>query len=254
MTELADMNVIILAAGTSRRLLPLTKQKPKTLLPLSKDKTMLSCIFDSLKNNGKYFSQLTVVGGHGFKFLEQEIQSLSHIVSIPPTLIFNPNYESMNNCYSLFMALENNKNRDMLVIHSDVVCDPSIVDNIIRTPHTAMVVDNKKLLTRESMKVHVANGRVTDISKGLNAKSSYGEYVGIAKVQKEHLPKLMVALGMIVKETPNLFYDDAFRSILGDVNFRVVDTNGLPWTEVDDKYDLRIARRIYKDLASRSRI
>jgi len=215
---------------------------------------MLASIFDSLKDNSNYFSQLTIVGGHGFNFLQQAIASLRHTVPIAPTLIFNPNYQSMNNCYSLFMALKNNTDRDVLIIHSDVVYEPTIVNKIMRSPYTALVVDNKKQLTAESMKVTVANGRVTDISKALSPKTSYGEYIGIAKVQKKHLPKLMVALEAIVKETSNLFYDDAFRSILGDVNFRVVDTDGLPWTEVDNKYDLRIARRIYKDLSSRSRI
>ena len=242
------MNVVILAAGLSQRLFPLTKQKPKTVLPLFGNKSLLSCIFDSLKNNSKYFSQLTIVGGHGFTYLQQAIKSLDHIGSVVPTLIFNPNYQSMNNCYSLFMPIEHAINDDLLIINSDVLYEPNILDAIIQTPHTALVVDNKKTLTAESMKVYVKNGRITDISKQLSIDTSYGEYIGIAKIQNRDVPALSAALVTIIKHNPSLFYEDAFRSILRDVRFHVIDTDGLPWTEIDDPRDVIIAKQIYKKL------
>lgn len=244
------MNVVILAAGTSRRLLPLTLQKPKAILPLFDGKSLLTRIVHNLAENQKFIHHVVIVGGHGYRHLQREVASLQHIFSSPVTLIYNPNYGRMNNCCSLAIGIKNALDDDVLIINSDVLYDTAILDKILKVPRTTMVVDNKKQLTAESMKVYVKNGNITDIGKHLDINKSYGEYIGIARIQKEHLQKLLAALDAIINQNPELFYEDAFRSILSDVPFGVVPTDGLLWTEIDDQRDLQVAQRIYRDLKS----
>ena len=239
------MNIVILAAGISRRLFPLTKEKPKTILPLFGGQSLLSFTFRNFSKRKKYIRKFIIVGGHGFEFLRQEVNKLDKTFDLKTTLLYNPEYQTMNNCYSLLLGIQKNLEDDLLIINSDVLYDDGILDTIIPTPNTALVVDNVKCVTAESMKVYVKNQRIHDISKKLDCRRSCGEYIGIAKIQKKDLPRLQSSLGAVIEDNPDFFYEDAFRRILPDTLFGIVNTDGLVWTEIDDHHDLTRAQRMY---------
>ncbi len=236
------MNIIILAAGISRRLLPLTREVPKCMLPLRDNTTLLRLHFFFLSRRASPGTRITIVGGHGYSRLRSAAQILIKQFSLPVRFIYNPLYKTVNNCYSLYLGLRSSLDDDVVVINSDVLYDNTIVGRILRARGTTLVVDHTKHLTKESMKVCVVGGIVTDIGKSLILKKSYGEYIGLAKIHRHDIPAVVGALHSTFRQNANLFYEDALRLLLSRMRVGVVSTGEHPWIEIDTHDDLKMAR------------
>ena len=183
------MKTIILAAGISKRLQPLTNKIPKCLLKIDGEtllsKTIKACVKKDLRD-------IIVLTGHGDKFVEEEIKSIvlkNGIGTLKIETIYNQEYAAKNNCYSLWMAIKK-LDDDITVINSDDVYDEKILAKLKPIPKSALVIDNVKKLTEESMKIYYTNWKITDINKKLEIKESYGESIGIAKIIKKDLGAL----------------------------------------------------------------
>ena len=235
------MKTIILAAGISKRLRPLTNKIPKCLLKINNstilERTIKACLNNNLKD-------IIIVTGHGHDYVLKEVENLKNKQSFNSQLIFNKHYEDMNNCYSLYLGVKDIE-ESIIIINSDDVFDDQILANLCKENKTSLVIDNVKKLTKESMKIYYKN-IITDINKKLNIEKSYGEYIGLAKINKNNIALLRDSLNKVVKDNPDLFYEDAFQIIFNQVNFKVCNTNGLKWTEVDTPEDLEIAKKLIK--------
>ncbi len=234
------MKTIILAAGIAKRLQPLTNKITKCLLEIDGE-TILSKTIKTCINNG--LKDIVVLTGHGHKFTEEEIKDIvlkNKIDDLKIKTIYNPEYATKNNCYSLDLAVKD-LNEDVIVINSDDVYDEKILAKLKPIPSSALVIDNVKTLTEESMKIYYTNSKVTDINKKLDINKSYGESIGIAKIAKEDMNCLKECLDEVVRTDSDLYYEDAFQLMFDKVDFEVCDTDGLKWTEVDTLEDFRIA-------------
>ncbi len=199
---------------------------------------------ESLTSRG--FRDFVVVSGHGHEFLKEETESLSRKLGFKYTIIFNPDFEKKNNCSSVLLAIDHLDDH-VLLINSDVVYDPVILDEVVDKFDTSLVIDDYKQLTEESMKVFVKDGYVTRINKALPIKESFGEYIGISILRKDILPALKKAMQKIVAETPHLFYEDGYDLLFAKIPFKILSTKGKKWIEVDNHDDLAIARKLFKE-------
>ena len=111
------MKVLFLAAGKSERLRPLTEEKTKTLLDIG-GKSILDHSLESLTSKG--FKDFAFISGHGSDHLELELKKQSKKHKFIYKVIYNKMYESMNNCYSVLLALKH-LNESFLLVNSDVV-------------------------------------------------------------------------------------------------------------------------------------
>lgn len=240
------MKTIILAAGIAKRLQPLTNKITKCLLKIDGEtilsKTIKSCINNDLKD-------VVVLTGHGDEFTKEEIKNIvlkNKITDLKIKTIYNPEYSTKNNCYSLKLAVKD-LNEDIIVINSDDVYDEKILAKLMPIPSSALVIDNVKTLTEESMKIYYVNGKVTDINKKLIIDKSYGESIGIAKIAKKDIDCLKKCLDEVVRTDSNLYYEDAFQLMFKEVDFKVCDTDGLKWTEVDTPEDFEMAKKLVSE-------
>ena len=236
------MKVLFLAAGKSERLKPLTSEKTKTLLELD-GVSILEHSVRSLISRG--YKDYVFVSGHGHNYLADELERLSKIQKFSYEIVFNSDYAVKNNCYSVLIALEHLDDH-VLLINSDVVYDPEILDSVRGSVDTSLVIDNYKILTPESMKVYADKSRVTHIHKGLDIKKSFGEYIGISVINKNHLSLLKSSLKKIVREDPDQYYEDGFALMFKKVPFKVASTKRRKWVEVDDFRDLRKAKNLLR--------
>ena len=198
----------------------------------------------SLTSRG--FTDFVFVSGHGHEFLKEEIEALSKKLNFKYTIIYNPDFEKKNNSSSVLLALDHLDDH-VLLINSDVVYDPTILDEVVDKVDTRLVIDDYKQLTEESMKVFVKDGHVTRINKALPIKESFGEYIGISILRKDILPALKKAMQKIVAETPHLFYEDGYDLLFAKIPFKILSTKGKKWIEVDNHDDLAIARKLFKE-------
>ena len=93
------MKAIILAAGASRRLLPLTAVTPKCLIDIN-GKSLLDHQLSILKSFE--INDLVIVVGYKKEFIVEAIKS--HWTDMNVTFIENTDYDNTNTLHSLWLA------------------------------------------------------------------------------------------------------------------------------------------------------
>ncbi len=226
------VTVIILAAGKSERLHPLTKDKPKCLLKIGS--TTL------IERNIKLLSELkvsriVVVGGYGFDNLKKEIEKINEKI----ILLNNKRYEE-NNIVSLWFAREY-FNDDIIIVNSDILIHKRIMEKIVNKQGNWLMVD-KHDLDEEDMKIKIENGKVKNLSKQIRIEDSIGEYIGLARFEKSNAEKLSVILEKFIEnENTNVYYEDAIAELAKKAEINILTTDGYPWTEIDTFEDFEKA-------------
>lgn len=133
------MKVIILAAGFGNRMKPLTFKTHKTLLRVG-DQTVIERIINSLLSNG--IKDIVIVTGYKANDIRAFMQMKFPELKIE--YVHNPNYETTNNIYSLWLAFQQVKiDQDILLIESDLIYEPSVLARLLRSPYpNAALVDH----------------------------------------------------------------------------------------------------------------
>lgn len=229
------MKVIILAAGTSRRLDPLTKTIPKGLLHVGPEQSILEHQLECLWECSLH--DIVLVVGHGYEHIQKR---LGNAVSY----IFNPIYYRTNSLYSFYLAREETKD-GFILINSDVLFHKDILKQLLTYPHAdALSVDFGAKLNHEEMKVKVEGSRIVRISKDISPEESRGESLGLLKFGKEGARILSEQVGALVeKGIVNVWVPYAIDQLAPHHAFHAVSTQGLPWIEIDTPEDLERARK-----------
>ena len=238
---------IVLAAGAGRRLLDLTTELPKTLLPLGDGDTILDTILANLRAAG--LDEVAVVTGFAAERLEERREALERRHGLALSTIFNERAEEWNNAYSLWLARER-FGEGALLVNGDTVHPPSVEEALLaaRGPGTEVVlaVDDHKPLGAEEMKVLLGDdGTMRRINKALDPEAAQGEYIGVTLIEPAAAGPLAEALEATWRRDTTLYYEDGFQELV-DRGGRVhtASIGAVDWAEVDDLADLERARKI----------
>ena len=237
------MKSVILAAGISARLRPLTNNTPKCLLKIG-GKTILERTLDNLL--AYHLNDLIIVTG----YLQKQIKSFiaDKYPQLNVTYIFNDKYDTTNNIYSLWMTKDLVMNNEMLLLDSDILFDKKILGLLLNSDHSnclALRSDHK--LSEEEIKVKLNNdGSIAEISKKVDLKDAVGESIGIEKFDTEFTNKLFEILDrkILVENKVKIFYEAAFQDAINDGNkIYAVDIGSLKCIELDFAEDIERANR-----------
>ena len=124
------MNGIILAAGISSRLRPLTNDTPKCLLPVG-GRPLLERTLRSLEQTG--IRECVIVTGYFREKVEHFAAALR--LSLKIEFRYNPYFASTNNNYSLWMAGEGCKGKDILLLDADILFDRRLIPLLLDAPY-----------------------------------------------------------------------------------------------------------------------
>jgi choline kinase len=230
---------VILAAGMAKRLRPLTDEKPKCLLEVG-GKTLLQRTVDAMISAG--VKEFVVVTGYRENMIREFLT-----VNYPQYTVHfidNPDYEHNNNIFSLWLAMQQLHGSEVLLMDSDILCDPEAVRRVARKTNPALAMQQHEL-GEEEMKIVVDEaGRITEISKTCSPADAIGESVGIEKMTPtyteaiyQELRKMILDEGLI-----DIFYERAFERLIPQGHtFEVVDTTDLFSYELDTPEDLEKA-------------
>ena len=235
------MQAIILAAGLSKRLRPLTDSTPKCLLKIG-DKTILEMTIDNiLKNNITY---IVMVTGYRENMIKDFIAYKYPGLKIE--YLTNSDYENNNNSYSLWMAKEKITG-ECILLDSDILFDYRIIKKLMKFPHdTCLAVNTNHKLGEEEIKVIVdSTNKIVHIGKELIPEKSYGESIGIERFSYDFFKKLGKVLDrkIAAEKNVNEFYEASFQELIdGGNGFFAVDVSEYKSMEIDTPEDLTRAK------------
>jgi choline kinase len=236
---------LVLAAGASRRLHPLTADLPKTLLELADGRTVLDVVLANLAAAG--IDDVAIVTGFAAERVEQRAPQLERRHGVRLELIHNDRALEWNNAYSLWLARETFRD-GVLLVNGDTVHPPSVEQTLLaaRGPAVLLAVDRQKPLGDEEMKVVLGpDGALRRIDKRIDPAAAAGEYIGVGLVEPAAADALADALEATWRRDPSLYYEDGFQEYAdcgGAV--RGVSIGAVEWVEIDDHADLARGREI----------
>ena len=240
---------VILAAGMAKRLRPLTDTRPKCLLEVG-GRTLLQRTVDAMTATG--IRELVVVTGYRAEMITAFLTN--HYPDLTFHFLHNADYEHNNNIYSLWMAGQVVRGHDVLLMDSDILCDPETVARVARQEGSALAL-NRHDLGEEEMKIVVDSAmNITAISKTCPVEDAIGESVGIEKMTATYSEALFRELDQMIEHEGlvDIFYERAFERLIPQGHtFRVVDTTDLFSYELDTPEDYQQAQRLFLAASAR---
>ena len=233
---------VILAAGMAKRLRPLTDTKPKCLLEVGQ-KTLLQRTVDAMAATG--ITEFVVVTGYRADQIREFFTIHYPLFTIH--FIHNVDYEHNNNIFSLWLAGQEVRGKEFLLMDSDILCDPQAVAEVVRQQEPALAL-NRHELGEEEMKIVVdADNHITEISKTCRVEDAVGESVGIEKMTAAYSEALFRELDQMIEKEGliDIFYERAFERLIPQGHtFKVIDTTRFFSYELDTPEDFQRATEL----------
>lgn len=233
------MKALILAAGFGSRLMPLTAEMPKSLVPVCGRPILLKQL-DNLAENG--VEDITVISGYKAQALEQAVHSAYPRVRI----IENARYGDTNNMYSAYLARKLLDGEEFLMMNADVFFDASVLGALLACPAQNAIVTDIGRYLEESMKVVEENGRLVHISKAVAPEEALGASIDVYKFSAEGGRAFFAKCGEYIEEKGErkLWSEIALDGILSQVRFEACPLEGR-WLEIDTPEDLAEAEELF---------
>ncbi|HVR68923.1 MAG TPA: NTP transferase domain-containing protein, partial [Verrucomicrobiae bacterium] len=168
------MRAVILSAGQGSRLLPLTADRPKCLLPL-KSRTLLQWQVETLAACG--VTEIAVVVGFRAAMVEEHLAALRRD-GLALRTILNPFFNVADNLGSCWLA-RGEMAEDFLIVNGDTIFEPAVLRKLLASPAAPITVtiDRKDSYDADDMKVQVEGTRLLDIGKTLRLDVVNGESI-----------------------------------------------------------------------------
>jgi choline kinase len=169
------MNAIILAAGQGSRLLPLTADRPKCLVPVG-GLTILEQQLAALREAG--VNQATIVGGYRFDRLVEFTDRLPP--EQRPQLINNPFFAVSSSIGSVWAA-RHLLDEPFCLLNGDSLFDARALKAAFDRlgNGVSLFVEPVEGLEHDDMLVHAERGRVLEVGKNLDPRRATHRSVGV---------------------------------------------------------------------------
>ncbi len=244
----SSFRAVILAAGIGSRLGDLTRDRPKCLLPIKHNLTLIDYQIMSLSKVGISERDIFVIGGHRIDTLKE------HLSGKDVNLVYNSRFREWNNIYSFYLIKEISELRgkgNFVLLNSDLFFHEDILDYLLaHSGKNCVVVDTScSDLGWEKMKVSVEGDMVVRFGKDIPPDRAKGEYIGMAKFEMSSIGPFFEAMESLIREGKiDIWYEVAFNYALDKVYVGYVSSGDRPWVEIDTVEDYRFAQRLAGEL------
>ena len=238
------MHAIILAAGRGSRLLPLTTDLPKCLLPIG-NTTVLGMQLDTLVAHG--VETATVITGFNSHMVEDEINARQNGPSVET--LFNPFFQVADNLASCWMARESMV-EDFLLINGDTLFSPELLQTVLSAPakDVAVTIDQKGYYDGDDMKVTLDGTQLTAIGKTLPLTETDGESIGMLRFMNAGPAIFRNKLESLMRTpdgTKSWFLSAIHGLAKSGQHIDTINIKGADWSELDTPEDYEICRSLF---------
>jgi len=246
------MKAIILSAGRGSRLLPLTQDRPKCLLPLDAD-TLIEWQVRQLSRCG--VNEIVVVVGFGAPSVEAVLAPMQRPGLVIRTL-YNPFFDVADNLGSCWLARAE-MDRDFIVLNGDTLFETEVLRRLLASPRAPITVtiDRKESYDADDMKVRLEGTRLAEIGKTLPLERVDGESIGML-LFRDTGPRLFataVDRAMRMADGVRWWYLKVIDTLAATGAVQTVSIEGLEWGEVDYAPDLARAQQMVARWAAAER-
>ena len=244
------MIAIILAAGESYRMKPLTNNLPKCLLTIGQ-KPILGQILENLLKGG--IEDVLIVTGFKEDMIREFVSKNYPGMNIK--FITNKRYAHTSDSVSLWMTQPYIQCRNVMLVDADLWFYPGVVTKLLQAKEADLVAINSKApLDEEAVKV-VLNGynRITEMGKPVSIRKAIGEAIGIRKFSNQFMEQLYKVLDRrITKEgIVDQIHEVSVQELLDKgVPLYAIDTCEWPSIEMDTPEDYERAQIIINSYKS----
>ena len=246
------MQAIILAAGMGKRLGEYTRDNTKCMLPVN-GRPLIDRTLDMLANLGIH-RVVIVVGYQAQNLIDYIGQRYADRLDIE--YVNNPIYDRTNNIYSLSLASEQMARDDTLLLESDLILEPSILQSLVDDPrpNLALVAKYESWMDGTMVRIDSDNNIVNFIPKAdfcYDDAPRYYKTLNIYKFSRDFARnKYLPFLDAYTKAVGNNeYYENVLRiiSFLNSHDLKALPVGEAKWYEIDDKQDLDIAEALFAD-------
>lgn len=221
------MKAILLAAGKGTRIARNVERVPKSTLPIDG----VPLIRRSVEMLQKEGIECVVCTGYEEGKIKKALSGLDHI-----TYCYNPFYDITNSLASIWFA-RNEMDDDLLVLNADVYFSREILLQVMEDEHDpVMAIDCSRTVEGDYFFYTDLDGRIEKYGKGLPVEQRSCEYVGMARIGKEFLPKFSGRLDeMICGQQYGCWWENILYSFTDkhEEDIYTVDVDGRFWAEID---------------------
>ena len=233
---------LLLAAGTGNRLRPLTTNAPKCLTEVA-GRSILGRVVNNLRAQG--IERLVVVVGYKGDRIRE---FLSHYAdSLRIDYVYNPDYRTTNNIYSLWLARQQIR-ESFLLVESDLVFDASMLADMLH-PDKIAISRILPWMNGTTVTLDAARRRVTGFQVG---HKTYGVHpyktVNLYSLSLKTWSAVEERLSHYVSEGRlSEYYEAVFADMVADgsLAFDAVFFDADQWYEIDTLADLEEAEKLF---------
>lgn len=250
----ASYQVIIPAAGSSRRLARLTENQPKALLEI-RGRSIIEHSLDILDQRG--FRRVTFVVGymrelfmrtlgdrHGGLLIEYEV---------------SPDYATTEHGWSLYLSKQSwlRECSPVVFMDADNLYDPAMLDRVLGAPfeNVVLVDDNFETGAREEELVLGKDGVISGLQRGLarDFVDYAGGFVGINRFSASCMQSLYAYMDSFFEARGRQQkYERVFDNFIKDTGatLNYLGTGGLAWININHEEEYELAQSIAATMAA----
>ncbi len=230
--------VVILNSGTGSRMGELTADKPKCLVEISREDTILTRQIRALLNCG--LKDILITTGPFEDKIKNHLSGRFSGATI--SYVNNPRYEDTNYIYSLLLAGDMISG-DLILMHGDLVFDRAVLEKLLASTRSNAVLVNPYIeLPEKDFKAELKNGRVQRIGVNIFGEGSVF-LVPIYKLTGAAFSAWLEEMKKFAEKGElKVYAENALNNLLGGLALHPVEYREEFCTEIDDLEDLSKVR------------
>lgn len=245
------MKALILAGGAGKRLMPLTKDKPKCLVEVD-GKPIIEYQIDAIMANG--IRDFVIVIGYKGEKIKEFIKSKKKYQKLNVKYIENKDYESTSSAYGFWLARNEIKDETYLHFNCDIIFFAPLVKKLIESKYDNVIVIDKKAELGEHIEQVILDGDKIIKMDSMPYEGAMAKAEGIAKFSPNNIKVELKEIERLIKKG-ELKYScfKIKRKILHEADYYALDAGDNLLAGINDIEQLKIAEKIVKNYVKSER-
>jgi L-glutamine-phosphate cytidylyltransferase len=236
------MKAVILSAGQGKRLLPLTADCPKCILPV-RGRSLIEWQIGELAKCG--IDQVNVVLGFRADKVEKILGARYGLHRVKT--IYNAAYAVSDNLVSCWAA-HDEMGSDFVLLNGDTLFEAAVMQRLLDTPDrpVTVAVSHKSEYDADDMKVELDGCRLVKIGKDLLSDQVDGESIGMIlfRGRGPRLFRMELETALQNPSAQKKWYLSVIDEMARSMPVWTCSMKGLNWCEIDYPADLKQAEKV----------